>query len=117
MKNKNSYKAFASGILILLAILVQSFHSINHLAEEFTRKRCDHQYASHKNTINHWHHNADSCFECAFAFTPAPANAIFSFTTATLAIEPALPFVANSGNTSYFEGSLFSYRGPPSIIV
>ena len=105
------------GIVILIAIALQSSDAIGHLRTQFTEKQCHHHYTKGKNEINHSHHHFEKCFVCEFTFSHFLSADVLNF-------HPKLPklhsgYTASRSReiTQFFRGSLFSHRGPPQRMV
>ena len=69
MDKKNSIISLIFGVIVLLALLLQSFHSGSHLASLFSEKECHHKYHENKTEFGHAHHDFDHCFVCEFTFS------------------------------------------------
>ena len=79
MKKKNLIVSFLFGVTVLLAIVLQSAHSFNHLEKELTTKQCHHKYAKNKTIIGHAHNDLEHCFVCEFTFSTSLKSDIFSY--------------------------------------
>lgn len=114
MKRKYSIGSFLFGLIVFLAILLQSVHSFHHLEEAFATKECHHDYSEETSQITHSHH-FDHCFSCEFTFS----SAVDTFhKVATLKVNFAnskVFFFVTSNDISFFKGSSFLLRGPPIL--
>jgi hypothetical protein len=117
MKRKYSILSLLFSLMVLSAILLQSFHSFQHLEKFMAEKHCHHKYALNKTEINHSHHDFDHCFVCEFAlstYTPAK-HLVFSFKKPIA--HQAYTFAYSKQITQSFRGALFALRAPPSSIA
>ena len=105
------------GLVVLLAILLQSFDAIGHLEKQFSEKHCYHNYHHHKTEINHSHENLDHCFVCEFAFSSFISPSKITFTSQKVEIVSKYSSYYSKEITQFFRGSLFALRAPPSFIV
>lgn len=117
MNKKNSIISFIFGVIVLLALLLQSFHSGSHLASLFSEKECHHKYAENKTEIGHAHHDFDHCFTCEFTFSASLKSEFFSWNFKKTEIPVSYSFFYSKEITQSFRGSLFALRAPPSFIV
>jgi hypothetical protein len=105
------------GLVVLLAILFQSFDAMSHLEKQFSEKHCNHIYNHHKTEVNHAHEGFEHCFTCEFTFSnfiPAPKT---TFISPKVEVATQYSFFYSKEITQYFRGSLFALRAPPSFIV
>ena len=117
MNKKITLLSFSFSIMILSAILLQSFHSYHHLEQFITEKHCHHNYAQNKTEINHSHHNFEHCFVCEFALGNYTPTSFFTFDFKKIAVHTSYNISYSKEITHYFKGSLFALRAPPSLIV
>ena len=114
MKRKYSIGSFLFGLIVFLAILLQSVHSFHHLDEAFATKECHHNYSESTSQITHSHH-FDHCFACEFTFS----SAVDTFHKATNSkinfVNSKVFFFVASNDISFFKGSSFLLRGPPIL--
>ncbi|MGV9002965.1 hypothetical protein [Flavobacterium sp.] len=102
---------------IVFALLFQSVHSVEHLAQIVTEKKCVHNETEAKVNFTHHHHGIEKCSLCDFTFShfTSPIKIAFEFrTTAINATEIISHYQTINPN---FEGSSLSLRGPPFFIV
>jgi len=104
-------------LTVLLAIVLQSAHSFNHLEKELSAKECHHKYAKNKIEFTHSHHNNDHCFVCEFTFSSSIKSDFFTFTFKKIEIPVSYSYFYSKEITQSFRGSLFALRAPPSFIV
>jgi hypothetical protein len=115
--NKNySLQSFLLGLLVLAAILIQSVHSFHHLEEDFSKPKCHHHYAKNQTQLTH-SHEVDHCFVCEFAFSNFNSNPTFNFECKKENNVYSYSNFYAKEITTFFKGSLFSLRGPPSFIL
>lgn len=115
MKKKNLILSFLFGLTVLLAIVLQSVHSFNHLEKELTTKQCHHKYAKNKTEFSHAHHNLDHCFVCEFTFSTSIKSDFFTFNFKKVEIPVSYSYFYSKEITQSFRGSLFALRAPPVI--
>ena len=117
MKRKNLILSFLFGLTVLLAIVLQSVHSFNHLEKEITTKECHHKYAKNQTQLTHAHHNLDHCFVCEFTFSTSIKSDFYTFIFKKVEIPVSYSYFYSKEITQSFRGSLFALRAPPSFIV
>jgi len=115
MNKKLQHLSLSLLITILFAILFQSVHSYEHLAEQFTEAHCDHKYNTSKTEFSHSHHEFDDCFTCDFSFSNYIPVQFFSFGFIKNAKTETLPFSITE-KPLVFSGNFTSLRGPPCFI-
>lgn len=108
----NSFLALA----VLFAMLFQSVHSYEHLAQQLSEKECHHKYTS-KQEITHQHHNFDHCFVCDFKMSNFVSSDILYFQFQNTIILSGYTFLESREITQFFKGSLFALRAPPIFIA
>ncbi len=102
-------------LAVMVSMLLQSVHSYEHLAKQFSQKECIHQSDS-KSQVTHEHHNNEHCFVCGFSLSSFVLPEMVTY---------KLPFVTNTvpyffiktTSPAFFSGSCYSLRGPPLVIV
>jgi len=117
MKRKLLLTNALMGLMILFAIVFQSFHSCEHLVKQFSEKKCQHVYHNHKTEIGHGHDGLEKCFVCEFAFTSYTSTPNNSFEFKKIEVSTPYTFCYFKEITQKFRGSLFALRAPPSFIV
>lgn len=117
MNKKNSIASLIFGVIVLFAILLQSFHTASHLANLLAEKECHHKYAENKTEIGHAHHNFDHCFICEFTFSTSLKSEFFSCNFKNIKFPVSYSFFYSKEIIQSFRGSLFALRAPPSFIV
>ncbi|WP_417942847.1 hypothetical protein [Flavobacterium sp. RS13.1] len=116
MKRRQLITGFSLGLMVLFSILFQSIHSYEHISQQFSEKKCHHNYKDANGEITHQHHNDDSCYICHFAFGSYinPEKIAFQF----FSHQHEIPyFFGFSESIISFSGSLYTLRGPPLAIV
>ena len=108
----NSFLVFA----VLFAMLFQSVHSYEHLAKQFSKKKCSHKYIS-SHEITHQHHSFDNCFVCNFTLSSFISSDVTHFEFKKITFPSEYSFFKSREITQFFKGSLFALRAPPSFIV
>jgi len=108
----NSFLALA----VLLAMLFQSAHTYQHLAQQLSEKKCHHTYSS-KHEITHQHHNFDHCYVCDFKMSSYTYSEIASYEFQDAVINSGYTFFKSREIAQFFKGSLFALRAPPVFIA
>jgi len=117
MNKKYSLLSLFFALTVLVAILLQSFHSFHHYEKFISEKHCHHKYAVNKTEINHSHQDFDHCFVCEFAFSNYTSNYFYSFSFNKVIVQTSYSFCYSKEITQTFRGSLFALRAPPLVIV
>jgi hypothetical protein len=117
MKQKFGFLNLIALAAVLFSVLFQSAHSVEHIAAEFNMPKCHHDYTHNKHELTHQHHRDDNCFVCHFSFASFITADIFSLQPKKFSLHNGYAYARSREITAYFRGSLFSHRGPPSIIV
>lgn len=105
------------GLVVLLAILLQSFDAIGHLGKQFSEKHCYHNSHHHKTEINHAHEGFDHCFTCEFTFSNFISSSKLTFTSQKVEVVTKYSSYYSKEITQFFRGSLFALRAPPRFIA
>lgn len=115
MKKKFSIISLSFSLLIMGAIILQSLHAFHHLEQFVTAQHCNHQYAPNKAEISHAHKGFEHCFICEFAFSSSVQieNVDFNLYNNSFLYKSA--YLSTSKCISFFSGSSFSLRGPPTV--
>ncbi|WP_310379492.1 hypothetical protein [Flavobacterium sp.] len=108
----NTFLMFA----VLFSMLFQTVHSYEHFSKQFSEKKCSHKSNSSQE-ITHQHHNFDTCFVCNFTFGSFISSDISHFKFKKINHFSGYSFFKSREITSYFKGSLFALRAPPSFIA
>lgn len=115
MNKKFSIISLSFALTILIAIVLQSFHSYEHLSKLFAEKQCHHKY-DNKAELGHSHHELDHCFACEFTFSTSIKADSFAFNFYQNQIPTRYTFSYSKEITNHFKGSLFALRAPPIFI-
>lgn len=105
------------GLVVLLAILFQSFDAMSHLKKQFSEKQCHHKYALNKTEVGHVHEILDQCFVCEFAFSSFISPSKITYTSQKVEIVTQYFSYYSKELTQFFRGSLFALRAPPNFIA
>lgn len=105
------------GLVVLLAILVQSFDAMSHLEHKLSEKHCDHVYNHHKTEISHAHEGFDHCFTCEFTFSNFISPSKITVTVPKVPVVTKYSAYYSKEITQSFRGSLFALRAPPCFIA
>ena len=117
VKKKQVLFNFSMMFVVLFSILLQSFHSYEHLSKQLSQDICHHKFNLHKTELTHQHNTFDHCYVCEFTFSNyiPSAFSLFEFKIVTIPIENSHYYSDES--IQYFNGSFFSLRAPPPNIV
>ncbi|WP_369769646.1 hypothetical protein [Flavobacterium sp. WC2416] len=116
MKKKQLLLSFSLALIIVFSILFQSLHTYEHFVKQFSQTECHHKYNVTHTEITHKHHNFDNCKVCHFTFGSYVSPLQFYYTLHSN--YQSLPYFFENGETVIsFSGSLYSHRGPPTLIV
>jgi hypothetical protein len=115
MAKKYSITGFFLGLIVLVALLLQAFHSEHHLEELLSKEHCKHKYDTHKTEFSHAHYNFEDCFVCKFTFSNATYNTIYFLKVYKKAAISQKLFFNYTPNTHYFLGNVLALRGPPKF--
>ena len=102
-------------ITVLLSMLFQSLHSYEHLAEHLSNEKCHQKHDFSKPQITHQHNYSDTCFACDFTLSDFDYSGLQSFSFPKVVAIPEQVTVYTSKTNTYFVGSLYNLRGPPSV--
>ncbi len=105
------------GLVVLLAILIQSIDAMSHLEKQFSEKHCYHNYHHHKTEINHAHEDFEHCFTCEFTFSTFISPSKITITLQKVDVVTQYSPYYSKEVTQFFRGSLFALRAPPSFIA
>lgn len=115
MKKKFSIISLSFSLLVLGAVLLQSFHTLHHLEQFVSAEHCYHKYAPNKSEINHTHKGFEHCFICEFAFSSSLKTEIVNFYLEQNSFFYKSSFIGAFESISFFKGCFFSLRGPPTV--
>lgn len=115
MKKKAVILNFFLMLAVLFSMLLQYVHSYEHLVVQLSEKNCHHKYNSGEE-ITHQHHNFDHCFVCDFTLSTFVSSDILNFKFKEINIPSGCIFFESKTIISFFKGSVFSLRAPPSFI-
>lgn len=116
MKRKQLLFSFAMAVAVLFSILFQSFHSYEHLEEQFSHKVCIHNHTHNKVEITHEHKTVENCAICQFTLDSCLTPKFISYHF--FSDFRAIPFFKKEQQTIIsFSGSMYAHRGPPVAMV
>ena len=117
MNRKLHITNFIVVFAIVFALLFRSVHSMEHLSQLVTEKKCIHSETDSKVNFTHQHHGVEKCSLCDFTFShfTSPIKITFDFHTNEINTREIVSHYQTI--KPYFEGSLFSLRGPPFFIA
>jgi hypothetical protein len=90
-------------------------HSYEHHSEQLAEKHCKHHYSKNKTEVTHGHHIAEKCFTCDFNFSSFTTTEFFVFELNKNSLVVYSPLFYFLKHSSFFAGSLFSLRAPPTV--
>ena len=117
MKKIKLLLSLSLAMTVLFSILFQSLHSYAHFVQQFSKTECHHKYnVKHTAEITHQHHSFDDCKVCHFSFGSYITPQVFPYSLHSNYEQT--PYFYEKGKTFIsFPGSLYSLRGPPSVII
>ncbi len=115
MKKKFLLINLLMSLTVLLSMLFQTIHSYEHFCKEITEKHCDHSYSKNQTEITHSHSTENNCPICHFTFSTYIPNSITLISFHKLSIETKFVFFYSKDKSTYFKGSLFALRAPPTL--
>ena len=115
MKKKITAVNFLMSFAVLFAMLFQTVHSYEHILKQSAEKHCDHKYTPGQKEITHSHSVDANCHICHFAFSTFIPNAFQPFAFYKVFAETSYLFSYFEGISTFFKGSLFALRAPPTF--
>jgi len=116
MKKKFTIFNFLMSVMVLSSMLFQMIHSYEHVHQQITEKKCEHKYSAHQKQFTHSHSVENDCSVCHFSFTSFISNCFNTISyQKVISLQHTLSFY-NSITSSFFKGSLFALRAPPSLL-
>jgi hypothetical protein len=116
MKKKIVLINLFMSVTVLFAMLFQTIHSYEHVYKQLTEKHCDHHSVDGQKQITHSHSVDTNCHVCHFAFSTFIPNAFQALSFHKINIEALYISFYTKVASSFFKGSLFALRAPPSIL-
>jgi len=116
MKQKYAHISFFFSLVLLVAILLQSMHSLHHLEQFISKAHCHHQYTQDKTEINHTHHDFDHCYICEFSLSTYTSFSLTTFDFQKKEVSSGYTFSYSKQISQSFRGALFALRAPPCFI-
>jgi hypothetical protein len=102
--------------MVLFSILFQSIHSYEHIATQFSEKKCHHSYNDANGEITHQHYNDDTCYVCHFSFGSYLVLNEVAFKFQNLNKE--IPYFFTPAQKVYsLSENAYLLRGPPTDLV
>ncbi|MEO8535030.1 MAG: hypothetical protein ABI441_14830 [Flavobacterium sp.] len=100
---------------VLFAMLFQTLHSYEHIYTQITQQQCDHKYAAHEKQITHSHSVENNCPICHFTFSTFIPDNFQPLSFHKIIVENPITFCFTKAASTFFKGSLFALRAPPSL--
>jgi ABC-type multidrug transport system fused ATPase/permease subunit len=115
MKSKFAIINCCLMMVVLFVMLFQSFHSYEHVIEQFSEKKCYEKHDYSKTHFQHKHPSLDYCFSCEFTFSFFTKLDLkfFVFEKQTLFFKNSFFYL--DSKKPYYNGISYSLRGPPRI--
>ena len=102
-------------LTVLFAMLFQTIHSYEHLYKQLTEKHCDHKYTANEKQITHSHAVDNNCPICHFTFSTFILNSFHPFSFHKQNVTALKVLFYNKVSSTFFKGSLFALRAPPTL--
>jgi len=116
MKNKKLISKLLLFTLVA-SFLLQTGHSYEHFFLEPIQRICKHESSNHTNKqITHAHELVEQCKVCSFSVSAFVENSFQLFATANFVGKEIYSLFNNDQNISFYKGSLFALRAPPSAL-
>ena len=112
MKKNKFIVPLALVITVLFSMLLQSWHTYEHVAKQLSQKQCHHKENVTGTELTHQHQKVDHCAVCEFALGNYVSLKDISYQLRSTSKEIPYFFTENEAIIS-FSGSLYSLRGPP----
>ena len=116
MKKKIIFINFSVSLMVLFAMLFQTVHSYEHIYRQITEKHCDHSNSLNKYQITHSHSVDANCSICHFTFSTFIPTDFYPYSFTKVIHATILEFIYSKINSTFFKGSLFALRAPPSLV-
>ncbi|MFB9076465.1 hypothetical protein ACFFLS_24620 [Flavobacterium procerum] len=102
-------------LVVVFAILFPVIHSYEHIQAHDSSHKITKQYHSGKTEFKKHSHSNEECAICHFKFSPVGTFTFVSFSFyKAVAISSKICYYFKS-SSSFFKGSLFALRAPPTV--
>ena len=115
MKKKIIILNVLLSMAVLFSTLFQSIHSYEHHSEKLLAKHCPHLSSKNKTEVTHSHSIIEKCFTCHFNFSSFTTPDFYVFSFHKNSSVAYFPSFYSFHHSSFFKGSFFSLRGPPTV--
>jgi hypothetical protein len=116
MKNKKIISKLLLFSLVA-SFLLQTGHSYEHFFLEPIKKICKHENSDKsKKQITHAHELVEQCKVCSFSVSSFIENSFQLFKVADFVGKAIYSSFKSDQNFSFYKGSLFALRAPPSTL-
>lgn len=116
MKQKIAIINFVLSLTVLFSILFQSVHSYVHQSEINTEQIAKQKFSKNKSEVTRNNHTINlKCAACDFQFSCFTASDFFLFQFVKTTIISTINAVVSTQKFSFFTGSFFSLRAPPTF--
>ena len=115
MKKKFLIINLLTSLIVLFSILFQTIHSYEHIYKQITEQHCHHKYVAHEKQFTHSHDVENNCPICNFTFSTFIPNSFQAVLFYKTNVVNKTVFFYKTATSTFFKGSLFSLRAPPSL--
>lgn len=116
MKKKHLIINLFASLIVLFSMLFQTIHSYEHIYKQITEKHCDHKYVAHEKQFTHNHNVENNCPICNFTFSTYIPNSFQGVSFYKTNVVEKTVFFYKTATSTFFKGSFFSLRAPPSLL-
>lgn len=115
MKKKFKFIKLFMPLLVVFAILFPAIHSYEHIQNHNSEHKNTFQNHTHKTEFKIHNYSNEECAICHFKFSPVTTFSFIHFDFyKSFSITPYVNFYFKA-YSSFFKGSLFALRAPPTI--
>jgi len=115
MKKRIVLVNFLASFAVLCAMLFQTVHSYEHFFKQLSEKPCVHHSSANQKQITHSHEVDSKCHVCHFSFSTFIPNSHQFVIFQKVQIENTSEFFYTKSVSTFFKGSLFALRAPPTL--
>lgn len=116
MKKKIVWINLLMSLTVLFAMLFQTLHSYEHAHKQITQKHCEHVNVDGQKQITHSHSVEHDCHICHFAFSNFIPNSFQTPSFLKVSFETSYIHFYTKAAATFFKGSLFALRAPPTLL-
>ena len=115
MKQKIAIINFVLSLTVLFSVLFQAVHCYVHQSEINVEQIANQELSKNKSELTHSHTIDLKCAACDFQFSCFTTSDFFLFQFVKTTTISTIYAVVSTQNSSFFTGSLFSLRAPPTF--